>query len=257
MSSPAAGRLRLRPILIDGRASGQRGTVLAGGWLRFGELAVESAAGLEILPAAAVAALHPEAAPLLARLSRPRTAVGRLVLDRPHVVAVAGAVIPPDGGVGVMASGAATMATVGAGAPDGHREAAPAWRAPHWQALREARLPEDRLLIGPPPAAALDGPATVASFLDHVAGELDGAEGSGFDRSRVIVDLGTPAPAALGSLAMLHALGAPLMLHASGGAARVAATAVLAAGQGVQLICADDTAAAVAALDLWRAATSA
>jgi hypothetical protein len=235
MSIPSAGRLRLRPLLIDGRASGQRGTPLAGGWLRFAEIAVETETGAELLPAAAVAALHPGAAPVLARLSRPRQPIGRLSLDRPHVVSM------PDDPVAVGEDKAGLAA---------------AWRAPDWAALRDGRRAAEGPCMAPPPGIALDGPAAVAAFLDRASLELDAAEAAGRPRSGIVIDLGAPAPAALGALAMLHGLGAPLLLHAHGDAARVAAVTVLAAGQGVQLIRAEDPAAAVNALDLWRAATA-
>ncbi|MEM0989198.1 MAG: dihydropteroate synthase [Pseudomonadota bacterium] len=66
-----------------------RGQSLAGGLTRFTEIEVLSrVAPAEVLPAEAVAEIYPEAAPILARIARPRAPICGLVMDRPRVMGV-------------------------------------------------------------------------------------------------------------------------------------------------------------------------
>lgn len=272
-----AGTPFLRPIITADPALQSRGTMLAGSALSFSELAVFDGHGpTTVLPAAAVAALYPGGVGTLARLTRPRTALGSLPMDRPRTLAslvlgsdptavlAAGAealiVTAPETG---SAPWAAALQTLGRHVPVILRGLDPeaavagavaAWQAPDWSALSHATLPATCLRVTPRPMAPVDSHAAVRALFDATAAALLADEARGLSRTGVLIDVGTVAPGAFTSLGLLHGLGCALLadLGVATGPHAAAAAAVLVAAQGVQLMTAPDTVALATGLAMWR-----
>lgn len=274
----------LRPILVGDHGAARCGDALAGGWMRFSEIAVETAASApQVLPAAAVAALHPELAPTLARLRRPRAPLGPLRLDRPLAIARTTEPLPQP----ALAAAAGTAAAQGAaalevcctalagaegwtatgegesvllplakeGLPPAPELAPAGWRAPDWAALASRTLPSGCLRVSPRTATGLADAAGVRAFHEAVGRRLEVLDAAGIDRAMVVLDLGPVAPEALGALALLHGLGCTLMVGLDMPPFAAAAGAVVAACQGLQLVQTTQVEAVAAGLELWRAAS--
>lgn len=267
----------LRPILTIDPALSARGTVLAGGCLRFDELAViEPDGGAMVVPTAAAAALYPALAGTLACMARPRPLLGSLVLDGPHALTT---VALGDEAAPSLAEGATALIVTASpagemSAPEAvHRlsDLAPvilrgfdarvaaagrvvSWQAPDWVLLEHATLPEGCLRLTPAPDGCLDRPEAVRRFFSTMDSALRDAEARGFGRSSFLIDLGRVQAGALTSLGLLHGLGCALLaeIDVPGGPHAAAAAAALLAGQGVQLMTGPDPAAIAAGLRLWR-----
>jgi hypothetical protein len=271
----------LRPIVTIDPALQARGTALAGSPLSFSELAVVDAGGAAmVVPTAAAAALYPDAAGTLARMARPRTGLGPLRLDRPHTLATLALGDDPTavlaaGAEGLIVTGAevvdavaaatlhnlcrlAPVIAVGVEPESATKAGVAAWQASDWPAFLHATLPTDCLRVTPPPRDVLDDFASVRLFFDSTAAALAAAESRGVLRTAVLVDLGAVRPGAITSLGLLHGLGCGLLAHldAATGPHAAAASAVLVAGQGIQLMTAPDTEAVATGLALWRSVTT-
>lgn len=290
VTDPSLG-LHLSPVIMNEMTLGLRGTALAGGVLRFSEIAVEAEGSPpRLLPTAAVAALHPGAAVTLARLSRPRPPLGRLALDTPHALGVAAVAepggvaaavalmlgagadavelsLPPDAAgpdwLRAMSAAARATALVIGGAPSALAAAAGAagWRAPDWAAVAEGDTAGGRLIVTPRPPAPLADAADVRRVHDGLERNLAAAEARGVARASLVVDLGCVLPPAMAAVGLLHGLGCALMAEPAAPGRPVAdfaaaAACVLAAGRGVQLLRSDAAGLApvAAGLSVWRAA---
>lgn len=280
MTAPDDGAAPLRPILTTDPLLRNRGLAVAWGPHHFAEVAVRSEGRAAVFPAAAVAALHPQHAPLLARIAASRGALGALPLDRPRVLAVLD--LDPDGAsVETVADRVDALAREGAEAVELRppAEAAAGWaarlarigdRLPLVLAVPDARLAAAAGAVAfrpdrpePRPAGSLRAvialPAGEVGFT-AASRRLDAFAPDQAARARAIVEVSPDAPSCLGRLPELHGLGVALMLDLTGaaltrsGPSAAAAAAVLGAGFGVQILRTTSVAAVSGALALWRAA---
>lgn len=280
MTASDEGAAPLRPILTTDPLLRNRGLAVSGGPHHFAEVAVHSGGRSAVLPTAAVAALHPQHATLLARITASRGALGALPLDRPRVLGVLD--LGADDATGesilgrvdaLVAEGAEAVELrlpQAAAAGWTERIAPAAARLPLVLAVPDAALaaaagavayrPETavrhrtgalRAVIALPPGEA--GFAAAARRLDCLVPDASAREAA-------IVEVVPDGSACLGRLPELHGLGVALMLDLTGpaltraGPCAAAAAAVLAAGFGVQVLRTGHVAAVSGALALWRAA---
>lgn len=279
MTLSDAGAAPLRPILTIDPLLRSRGVSLAGGCLRFSEIAVTTDGRATVLPVAAVPALYPGHADLIARLERGRGHLGGVPLDRPRILGVIGTK-SEDAAAEALPARIAALVDAGADAveieppgpadpatgvwpfpspvpvvlstPDPHR--AQACGAAAWRPVGNARI-------------APRGLRTVLSLsldeLDFAATDyrIAALGAGGAVRDDLILELSVTDASCLAALPGLHGLGVALMLDlAHSGLARagdcaVAAAAVLAAGAGVQILRTDAVPTVAHALSLWRAAS--
>lgn len=281
MTETGLNRPLLRPVIFCD-SDARRGSVLAGGWLRFGDIAVEADSDApQVLPAAAVAALYPEMAPVLARLHRPRAPLGSRWLDSPlpimqvpepferdalvplaQAAADAGAAalevcvaddVDPESRASALSAAASSLPIVLSGPLPAHGFVPAGWRAPDWDALAAQALPPGCLRLSPRAASGLADAASVRACHEAAARRLDRLDTAGVDRATVVLDLGQAAPAALKALASLHGLGCSLMIRLEMPPFAAAAAAVVAASQGVQMIGSTTIEPVASGLALWRA----